>query len=140
MLFKALPVLLAFAAVPAVAAPAPTPIKQPVRLPAADPCAKAENGQDRAICLAPVLDAATKSLDATIAQLKIHFEPNSAPTTLFDASQDSWVKEMAQTCHAAELLYDGGDVSKSIGLDCQIQMTRDREKLIKTVYNVTLYH
>lgn len=138
MLFKALPVLLAFAAVPAFAAP--VPIKQPVKLPAADPCAKAENGKDRATCLAPILDAATKSLDATIAQLKTHFKAGDNYATLFDASQDSWVKEMAQTCHAAELFYDGGDVSYAIGLDCQLEMTRDREKLIKTLYNVTLYH
>jgi uncharacterized protein YecT (DUF1311 family) len=138
MLFKALPVMLALFAVPAFAAP--PVIKPPVKLPAADPCPKAMNGKDRAVCLAPVLEAATQSLEATSAQIKAHFKAGAPYVALFDASHDAWVKEVAQTCHAAEQFYDGGDISYAIGLDCQIQMTRDREKLLKTLYNAPLNH
>lgn len=144
MLFKALPLLglLALSAVPALADPAPlkAPVKQAVKLPAADPCAKMTNGKDRAACLAPVLDGATQSLDATITQLKTHFKPGESYATLFDSAHDGWVKEMTQTCHAAEQFYAGGDISYAIGIDCRIQMTRDREKLLKTLYNAPLNH
>jgi uncharacterized protein YecT (DUF1311 family) len=139
MLFKALPLMLALVAVPAFAAP--VPVKPPVKLTApADPCAKAMNGKDRAACMAPVLDAATQSLDATEAQIKTHFKAGEPYAALFDSAHDGWVKEMNQTCHAAEQFYAGGDISYSIGIDCQIQMTRDREKLLKTLYSAPLNH
>ncbi len=138
MLFKALPVLLALIAVPAFAAP--PVIKQPVKLPVADPCATAMVGKALAACLMPLLDSATKSLEVTNTQIKSHFKPGEPYVALFDSSHDSWVKEMAQTCHAAEQFHDSGDIQYSIGLSCQLQMTRDREKLLKILYDAPLNH
>jgi uncharacterized protein YecT (DUF1311 family) len=97
-----------------------------------DACAL-KTGDEQIACLTARLDTANQSLDATVATIRSHFPAGASYVGLFDVSDDAWVKEVAQTCHAAAMAH-GDDGNGPFYLRCRIDMTTAREQLLKRLY------
>ena len=119
-------------AVPATAAP-PKSIKVPL-------CPGTQNGPAMAQCLEPKLEAATQSLTATVIAIKTKGKFDAATAMAYDSAHDVWVKDMSSTCHAAEVVYNQGDIQYSVGIRCKLEMTQAREQLLKSLYATILFN
>ncbi len=93
-----------------------------------------------AACYGTRLDAATASLEATIAEIKLKgkFDPDATASTTFDSAHDFWLKEMNLTCKAVESFYEGGTLAAIEPLRCKVEMMEGRTQLLRSLYRTVL--
>lgn len=103
-------------------------------------CSGFTNSQQAASCYSTQLEAATKSLEATIMEIKTKgkFDPDSSLNKTFDSAHDFWLKEMNLTCNAVEKFYGEGTLAQSEPIRCQVEMTKGREQLLRSLYKPVL--
>lgn len=103
-------------------------------------CAGFSNSQQAAACYGARLDAATASLEATIAEIRLKgkFDPDAAASKTFDSAHDFWLKEMNLTCKAVESFYEGGTLAVAEPLRCKVEMTEGRTQLLRSLYRTVL--
>lgn len=122
-------------AVPALSAQRPIKaIKLPVQ------CSAFSNSQQAAACYGTRLDAATTSLEATIAEIKTKgkFDPNANASKSFDQAHDFWLKEMNLTCNGVAQFYESGTLAVAEPLRCKVEMTEGRTQLLRSLYRTVL--
>jgi uncharacterized protein YecT (DUF1311 family) len=122
-------------AAPAISAQRPA---KAIKLPTQ--CSGFSNSQQAATCYNNQLDAAAKSLEATIAEIKTKgkFDPDASLSKTFDSAHDFWLKEMNLTCHALGEFYEGGTLAAIEPLRCKVEMTEGREVLLRSLYRTVL--
>jgi uncharacterized protein YecT (DUF1311 family) len=127
--------LAACLATPALSAQRPV---KAIKLPTQ--CSGFGNSQQAAACYTAQLETARTSLQAIITDIKAKgkFAPDASITKTFDSAHDFWVKEMNLTCKGVEQFYEGGTLAQAEPIRCELEMTRAREQLLRSLYQTVL--
>ena len=107
-----------------------------------DSCQNLANGRDRAVCLQAPLAVAHAALEDTLARIRASkmYTSSSAVAAHFEAAEANWSVTVQLTCEPMRDLYAGGDMSYSMPLDCELDMTRDHRRLLEKLYHAPLYN